>query len=100
MSEILVWTMYLIGAAAAFALVRYRGWPLTLSILTPSVVGTLIYYLVVEEIGKEANEPFWLRMDLALNFSFFLIFAGAGAAIGMFIRERTVRGTGDAELVD
>jgi len=95
MSETLLWLFYLVAAAAAFYVVRYRGWPLTLAILAPSVVGTLIYYLVVE-LGKEANEPFWFNVDLAMNFSFFLIFAGAGAAIGMFLRDRA-RPVVDAE---
>ena len=87
MNENLLWLLYMVGAALAFAAVRYRHWPLTLAILAPAVAGTLIWYLAVE-LGKEANEPTWINVDLAVNFSFFLIFAAGGAAIGMFLRDR------------
>jgi hypothetical protein len=87
MNENLLWLLYILGAGGAFTAVRYQRWPLTLAILAPAFVGTLIWYLAVE-LGKEENEPAWINVDLAVNFSFFLIFAGAGAAIGMFIRDR------------
>jgi len=88
MNETLLWLLYFVGAAAAFALVRYRRWPVTASALLPSVVGTAIWYLAVE-LGKEENEPAWINVDLAVNFSFFLIFAGAGAGLGLFLISRT-----------
>lgn len=87
MNENLLWLLYVIGGGLAYAAVRYRRWPLTLAILAPAAAGTLIWYLAVE-LGKEENEPSWINVDLAVNFSFFLIFAGAGAAIGMFLRDR------------
>jgi hypothetical protein len=88
MNENLLWLLYLVGAAAAFWAVRYRKSPLTLAMLLPAVVGTAIWYLAVE-LGKEENEPAWINVDLAINFSFFLIFAGAGAAIAFFLNSRS-----------
>ena len=96
MNETLLWLLYLVGAGAAFSLVRYRRWPITGSTLLPSVVGTLIYYLAVE-LGKERNEPAWINVDLALNFSFFLIFAAAGAAIALFLNSRSSPGSAAPE---
>jgi len=96
MNETLLWLLYIVGGGLAFAAVRYRNWPITLAILAPSVVGTAIWYLAVE-LGKEENEPTWINVDLAMNFSFFLIFAGVGAAIGMFLRERASRSATEPE---
>lgn len=88
MNEYLLWLLYLVGAGFAFAAVRLWGWRLTLAMLVPAVVGTLIWYLAVE-LGKEENEPAWINVDLALNFSFFLIFAAGGAALAMFLNSRS-----------
>ena len=87
MNENLLWLLYLVGAGLAFWAVRHKRWPLTAAILAPAAIGTLIWYLAVE-LGKEANEPAWINVDLAVNFSFFLIFAAGGAALGMFLRDR------------
>ena len=96
MNETLLWLLYLVGAGVAFALVRYRRWPISPSALLPSVAGTAIYYLAVE-LGKEENEPAWINVDLAMNFSFFLIFAVAGAAIGFYLNSRTSAAAPTAE---
>jgi uncharacterized membrane protein YeaQ/YmgE (transglycosylase-associated protein family) len=88
MSETLIWLLYLVGAGLAFAAVRYWRWPLSISMLLPAVVGTLIWYLAVE-LGKEENEPAWINVDLSMNFSFFLIFAAVGAAIAFYLNSRT-----------
>ena len=87
MNETLLWLMYILGGAGAFALVRYRGWAITPSTLLPGVVGTALWYLAVE-LGKEKDEPAWINVDLAMNFSFFLIFAAVGAGLGMLLRQR------------
>ena len=99
MNENLLWLMYLVGAGLAFAVVRYRRWPLTLAMLFPAVVGTLIWYLAVE-LGKEANEPTWINVDLAINFSFFLIFAGAGAAVAFYLNSRSHPQPGNDDPAD
>jgi hypothetical protein len=91
LSETLVWVLYLITGALAFAAVYRLGWPMTWSMLAPTVLTTLIWYLAVEFVGKEENEPAWINVDLALNASFSLIFAGAGAALGMYLRTRKQR---------
>lgn len=90
MNEYLLWLLYLVGAAFAFAAVRLRGWRLTLAMLVPAVVGTFAWYLAIE-LGKEKNEPQWMNVDLALNFSFFLIFAAAGAALAFYLNSRSPR---------
>lgn len=88
MNETLLWLLYFVGAGAAFWAVRYRKLPLTVAMLVPAVIGTAIWYIAVE-LGKEENEPAWINVDLGLNFSFFLIFAGAGAAIAFFMNSRS-----------
>ena len=100
MNENLLWLLYIVGAGLAFAAVRYRQWPLTLAILAPAIAGTLIYYLAVE-LGKEENEPAWINVDLAVNFSFFLIFAAGGAAVAFFLNSRSLaREQREARLPD
>ena len=87
MNETLLWLLYIVGGGAAFALVRYRRWPITPSTLVPAVAGTALWYVAVE-LGKEKNEPAWINVDLAMNFSFFVIFAAVGAGLGMLMRQR------------
>jgi hypothetical protein len=99
MNENLLWLLYLVGAGLAFAVVRYRRWPLTLAMLLPAVAGTLIWYLAVE-LGKEENEPAWINVDLAINFSFFLIFAGAGAAVAFYLNSRSHSKPGNDDPAD
>ena len=94
MNENLLWLLYLVGAGAAFWAVRHRKLPLTVAMLVPAVIGTAIWYLAVE-LGKEVNEPAWINVDLAINFSFFLIFAGAGAAIAFFLNSRSADARSD-----
>ena len=43
MNETLLWLLYILGGAGAFALVRYRDWAITPSTLLPSGVGTALY---------------------------------------------------------
>ena len=90
MNETLLWLLYIIGGGGAFALVRYRRWPITASTLVPSVMGTALWYVAVE-LGKEKNEPAWMNVDLAMNFSFFVIFGSVGAGLAMFLRTREKR---------
>jgi hypothetical protein len=99
MNETLLWLFYLVGAGAAFWAVRYRRLPLTVAMLAPAVVGTAIWYAAVE-LGKEENEPAWINVDLAINFSFFLIFAGAGAAIAFFLNSRSPQRARHDEIHD
>jgi hypothetical protein len=94
MNETLLWLLYVIGAGLAFGAVRCLRWPISLAMLAPSVLGTAIWYLAVE-LGKEENEPAWINVDLALNFSFFLIFAAAGAALAQVVLLREARRSGE-----
>jgi lipoprotein signal peptidase len=94
MNETLLWLLYVIGAGLAFGAVRRLRWPISLAMLAPSVLGTAIWYLAVE-LGKEENEPAWINVDLGLNFSFFLIFAAAGAALAQVVSLREARRSGE-----
>jgi len=87
MNETLLWLMYILGGVGALALVRYPRWTITPSTLLPSAIGTGLWYVAVE-LGKEKDEPAWINVDLAMNFSFFLIFAALGAGLGMLLRQR------------
>ena len=82
MNETLLWLLYCASAAAGFAGVyrlRWRIVPSTLAGTLVTVVGWGILYLA----AAEEQRPQWWRLDLSLNASFALIFAGAGAALGL-----------------
>ncbi|MEO5774370.1 MAG: hypothetical protein ABIQ32_09680 [Sphingomicrobium sp.] len=85
MSENLVWLLYLVAGGLAFAAVFHKRWPIALSMVAASTIVTLAWYAAVE-LGKKENEPAWINVDLAMNASFALIFAGAGAAVAMYVR--------------
>ena len=95
MSEALAWLLYLVAGALAFAGVYRLRWPITISMLAATAVTMLVWYAAVE-LGKEANEPTWINVELALNASFALIFAGVGAALGMW-RKSKERDAGGAD---
>jgi hypothetical protein len=84
LSETLVWLLYFIAGGLAFAAVFHLRWRIVTAMVLPTVFVTVVYYLLIE-LGKEENEPSWINVDLALNASFALIFAGAGAALGMYV---------------
>lgn len=90
MSETLVWLLYLLAGGQAFGAVYHLRWRTVVSMLAATVLTTVLYYLAVE-LGKEENEPAWINVDLALNASFALIFAGAGAAIGLYLTSKSSR---------
>ena len=87
MSETLLWLLYVAGAAAACAAVYRLGWkivPSTLAATAITVVGWAALYFLADE---EKRPSFW-EVDLSLNACFALIFAGAGAALGLFLASR------------
>ena len=87
MSENLVWLLYVLSAAFAFAAVYRWRWRVTLAMLTPAAATTALWAMAVW-LGSEEDEPAWFTVDLTLNASFALIFAAAGAALGFWLRER------------
>ena len=87
MNETILWLLYVVGAAAAFAAGRKLGWrivPSTLVGIVPTLLGWTVLYLLT----AEDDRPAWWRVDLSLNLSLALIFAacGAAAAFGMEYR--------------
>jgi len=87
LNETLLWLLYLLSAAAAFAAVFRLGWRIVPAMLAGTAV-TLVGWLLMYLTAKESRPAFW-EVDLSLNASFALIFAGAGAAFGFFRRGRT-----------
>ena len=80
MNETILWLLYLVGAVAAFHAVQRLQWRIVPSMLGGTMVtvaGWAVMYLLT---GAEDRPPFW-QLDLSLNASFALIFAGAGAAL-------------------
>ena len=90
MNETILWLLYVVGAAAAFAAVHKLGWrivPSTIAGTIPTFLGWgLIYLLTAED-----KRPAWWRVDLTLNLSFALIFAACGAAAAFALQYRSSR---------
>ncbi len=80
MSEIVLWIGYLLGAGAAFAAVYMQRWRLVPSILAGTAVSLVVWVITVLATSSEDRTP-WLQVDLAINASLGMIFAGAGAAL-------------------
>ena len=91
MTEAILWLLYVIGAAAAFAAVHKLGWrivPSTLVGAVPTLLGWLVLYFTM----AEDDRPNWWRLDLSMNLSFAIIFAACGAALAMFVLSRQREG--------
>ena len=90
MTDTLLWVAYLLSAAAALYAVHQRRWP----IVPASVAGallTVIAWAMLVLTAKPDERPAFLEVDLALNASFGVIFAAAGAALAMFLNNRRER---------
>jgi ABC-type Fe3+-siderophore transport system permease subunit len=90
LTDTLLWVAYLLSAAASFYAVRARRWP----IVPASVAGallTVIVWAILVLTAKPDARPAFLEVDLALNASFGVIFAAAGAALAMFLNNRSER---------
>jgi peptidoglycan/LPS O-acetylase OafA/YrhL len=87
LSDTLAWLAYLAGGGAAFAAVYVLGWRLVPSILVGAVAGLLLW-VPLRLMTPREDLNYWFQVDLALNGSFCMIFAGAGAALGSFLRSR------------
>ena len=88
MNETLVWLVYLMSGAVAFALVRLRGWRITPAILSGTVISLLLMWLPLRLLTPRDQANYWFQVDLALNATFCVIFAGAGAAIAYALQAR------------
>ena len=79
MNETLLWLLYLVSAAVAFFTVQTLGWRIAPSMLAGTLVTKLGWGLIFLLTAEDKRPAFW-RLDLSMNASFALIFAGAGAA--------------------
>lgn len=87
MTDKILWLVYLVSGAVAFGLVYRLGWKLAVSMLAATVVGVVLALIVMLAVPKE-DPNYWFQVDLAMNGSLSLIFAGVGAAIAYALRER------------
>ena len=87
MNETLLWLLYLVSAVVAFLAVQKLGWRLVPSMLAGTLV-TVLGWLVIYLLTAEDKRPDFWRLDLSLNASFALIFAGAGAALAFAMKSR------------
>jgi uncharacterized membrane protein len=87
LNETLLWLLYLVTAVVAFFAVQKLGWRLVPSMLTGTLV-TVLGWLVIYLLTAEDKRPDFWRLDLSLNASFALIFAGAGAALAFAMKSR------------
>ena len=87
MNETLLWLLYLVSAVVGFLMVQRLGWRLVPSMLAGTLVSVLGWVLIYLLTAEDQRPDFW-RLDLSLNASFALIFAGAGAALAFALKSR------------
>ena len=87
MNETLLWLLYLVSAVVAFLTVQKLGWRIVPSMLAGTLVSIAGWALIFALTAKDDRPAFW-RLDLSMNASFALIFAGAGAAIAFALKNR------------
>ena len=90
MNETLLWLLYLVSAVVAFLAVQRLGWRIVPSMLAGTLV-TLIGWVLLYLLTADDNRPEFWRLDLSLNASFALIFAGVGAALAFAMKDREAR---------
>jgi hypothetical protein len=86
LSDPAFWFLCLVSGAVAFAAVYVKGWRLTAAMIVGAAAGFLLSLLLLwvmpdEQVGH------WFDVQLAVNGSVGVIFAGAGAAIGYAMRK-------------
>ena len=87
MNETLLWLLYLVSGAVAFLTVQKLGWRIVPSMFAGTLVSIVGWGLIFELTAEDKRPAFW-RLDLSMNASFALIFAGAGAAIAFAMKSR------------
>jgi hypothetical protein len=80
LNETILWLLYLVSGTAAFAAVHKLGWRIVPSMLAGTLV-TIAGWAVLYLLAAEDVRPAFWKLDLSLNASFGLIFAGVGAAL-------------------
>ena len=81
----LLWLTYFVSGAIAFALVWLKGWRLVPAMVLATAAGVLLSLIIMLVIPREEASP-WFQVELAMNGSLSLIFAGAGAAVAYALR--------------
>ncbi|NUT00425.1 MAG: hypothetical protein HOP96_05570 [Sphingomonas sp.] len=89
MNETLLWLLYLVSAAVAFLAVQKLAWRIVPSMLVGTLVSIIGWGILFLLTAEDKRPAFW-RLDLSLNASFALIFAGAGAALAFAIQNDRV----------
>jgi ABC-type Fe3+-siderophore transport system permease subunit len=90
LTDTLLWVAYLLSAAGAFYAVRQRRWPIVPATIAGALLTVIVWAILVLTAKPDAR-PAFMEVDLALNASFGVIFAGAGAALAMFLNIRRER---------
>ena len=90
MNETLLWLLYCVSGALAFAAVYYWRWHVAWAILSGGLL-TTIGWLLLFRLTDEEKRPDWVKLDLSLNVTFALIFAAFGAAIAWWLLKRRSR---------
>ena len=85
MSSIAFWIVCLISGGVGFWMVYARGSRLVTAMILGTATGFVLTLLLLWLMSSKEVGP-WFDVQLALNGSVGLIFAGAGAAIGFAMR--------------
>lgn len=80
MSETALWLVYFLAGGIAFALVHFRRWPISLSMIVGAAVSVAIWLLSIL-LTSQDDAPAWFEVELALNASLALVLAGLGAGL-------------------
>ena len=87
MNETLLWLLYLVSGVTAFLTVQKLRWRILPSIFAGTFVSIAGWGLMFLLTAEDKRPAFW-RLDLSMNASFALIFAGAGAAVAFAMKSR------------
>jgi hypothetical protein len=87
LNETLTWLLYVLSGVAAFLAVYHTGWRIVPSMLIGALV-TAVGWILLYYATPLDDRPAWFNVQLALNVCFGLIFAGAGAAVAVFLQSR------------
>jgi hypothetical protein len=90
LNETLLWLLYLVSAVVGFIAVQKLGWRLVPAMLVGTLISIVGWALIFLLTAEDQRPEFW-RLDLSLNASFALIFAGAGAALAFAMKDREAR---------
>lgn len=91
MNETLLFLLYCVSGGLAFAAIYYWRWRIALAVLGGGLI-TTIGWLLIFRLTDEEMRPAWVRLDLSLNLTFGLMFAGMGAALGWRLLKRHGKG--------